>query len=63
MADSALSALIIVALGLCAVAVMALYMTKPIEQAIIKAVFWVLVGVLFGAIIVLAAMERLVIGR
>jgi hypothetical protein len=62
-ADSALSALIIVALGLCAVAVMALYMTKPIEQAIIKAVFWVLVGVLFGAIIVLAAMERLVIGR
>lgn len=51
---------IIVTLGLCAVAVMALYMTKPVEQAIIKAVFWVLVGVLFGAIIVLATMERLV---
>lgn len=51
--------LIAATLALCGVAVLALYMEKPYQQAVLRAVFFVLVGMVFGAMLVLATLERI----
>lgn len=51
--------LIVATLALCAVATLALGMERPREQAVLRAVFYVLVGMVFGALLVLGTLERL----
>jgi hypothetical protein len=58
----ALQLLTFATLGLCAVAVSALCLTKPRQQAVIKAVFWVLIGTVFGVMLMLSAMDHLLGG-
>jgi hypothetical protein len=56
----ALAVLILATLGLCGLTLLALWLTDPKEQAPIKAAFWLLVGVAFGALVALAVIQHLV---
>jgi hypothetical protein len=55
-------ALIVATLGLCAVALLAPKLQQPREQAVIKAVLFVLVGMVFGVVLVLSTFDHL-LGR